>query len=209
MSRYIRALILQGEHQKQDFKFAINDSRKIARSLGAFANTKGGRLLIGVKDNGAVVGVKSDEEAYMVEAAAYFYCKPAVEFTIKSWNVDGKMVLEVDIAESNNKPHLAEKDGRWLAFVRVNDENILANTVWLNYWRLQKNSKGVFFHYSDAEKILMNCLTQNDFISIEDFIIEAKITEKEATIIIARMAALEVLDIHFFDAEFVYSLKEK
>lgn len=39
-------LIQQGEHQTQDFKYCISDSRKIARSLVAFANTDGGRLLI-------------------------------------------------------------------------------------------------------------------------------------------------------------------
>ena len=49
---YIHALIAEGEHQQQDFKFEISDARKIAKTLSAFANTDGGRLLIGVKDNG-------------------------------------------------------------------------------------------------------------------------------------------------------------
>ncbi|WP_302323539.1 helix-turn-helix domain-containing protein, partial [Bacteroides caecimuris] len=47
---YIHALIAEGEHQQQDFKFEISDARKIAKTLSAFANTDGGRLLIGVKD---------------------------------------------------------------------------------------------------------------------------------------------------------------
>ena len=63
-------LIAQGEHQQQDFKYEISDARKIARTLSAFANTEGGRLLIGVKDNGKIAGVRSDEEIYMGEAAA-------------------------------------------------------------------------------------------------------------------------------------------
>lgn len=46
---YIQQLITEGEHVHQDFKFAISDARKIAKSLSAFANTGGGRLLIGVK----------------------------------------------------------------------------------------------------------------------------------------------------------------
>lgn len=45
-----------------DFKFEISDSKKIARSLVAFANTDGGRLLIGVKDNGVISGIRSEEE---------------------------------------------------------------------------------------------------------------------------------------------------
>lgn len=65
-SEYIHALISEGEHQKQDFKFEISDARKIAKTLSAFSNTHGGRLLIGVKDNGKIAGVRSDEEKYIL-----------------------------------------------------------------------------------------------------------------------------------------------
>ena len=78
---YIHALIAEGEHQQQDFKFEISDARKIAKTLSAFANTDGGRLLIGVKDNGKIAGVRSEEEKYMIEAAAQLYCIPEVEYT--------------------------------------------------------------------------------------------------------------------------------
>lgn len=68
-SGYLQKLILQGEHQTQDLKYCISDSKKIARSLVAFANSDGGRLLIGVKDNGNIAGVRSEEEYYMVESS--------------------------------------------------------------------------------------------------------------------------------------------
>ncbi|MCO5261578.1 MAG: ATP-binding protein, partial [Lentimicrobium sp.] len=42
MPSHIRKLISEGEHQQLDFKFGITDSKKIARSLVAFANTDGG-----------------------------------------------------------------------------------------------------------------------------------------------------------------------
>jgi predicted HTH transcriptional regulator len=76
MNEHIYDLINQGEHQTLDFKHSITDSKKIARSLAAFANTNGGRLLVGVRDNRSIAGVKSDEEFYMVQAAADMYCKP-------------------------------------------------------------------------------------------------------------------------------------
>ncbi|MFM9985970.1 MAG: helix-turn-helix domain-containing protein [Flavobacteriales bacterium] len=63
---YIENKIAEGEHQRLDFKYAVNDSRKIAISLSAFANTDGGTLLIGVRDNGSIAGVKPDEEIHMV-----------------------------------------------------------------------------------------------------------------------------------------------
>src|SRR5690554_4769877 len=118
----LKDLIAEGEHQKQDFKFAITDSKKIARSLSAFANTDGGRLLVGVKDNGRVAGVESDEEYYMIEAAATMYCKPPVEFDTYIWEEDGKTVLEVSVLKSKEKPHKAPtKDGDFKVYVRVND----------------------------------------------------------------------------------------
>ena len=63
-------------------KFEISDARKIAKTLSAFANTDGGKLLIGVKDNGKIAGVRSDEEQYMIEAAAGLYCSPEVNYTM-------------------------------------------------------------------------------------------------------------------------------
>ena len=76
---YIHRLIAEGEHQTQDFKFEISDACKIAKSLSAFANTEGGRLLVGVKDNGKIAGIRSEEEIYMIEAAAQVYCVPEIQ----------------------------------------------------------------------------------------------------------------------------------
>ena len=70
---YLRQIIAEGEHEHQDFKFAISDARKIARSISAFANNSGGRLLIGVKDNGVIAGVRNEEDIYVVEQAAQLY----------------------------------------------------------------------------------------------------------------------------------------
>ncbi|MFW6257370.1 MAG: helix-turn-helix domain-containing protein, partial [Prolixibacteraceae bacterium] len=102
MSKYLQKLILEGEHQQQDFKYCINDSKKIAKSLVAFANTDGGRLLIGVKDNGRIAGVRTDEEYYMVESAAKIYSEPPIDFSTKEWRHEGKMVLEISVEPSEN-----------------------------------------------------------------------------------------------------------
>lgn len=94
---YIHTLIAEGEHQQQDFKFEISDARKIAKTLSAFANTDGGRLLIGVKDNGRIAGVRSEEEKYMIEAAAQLYCIPEIDYTLQTYIVEGKQVLVATI----------------------------------------------------------------------------------------------------------------
>lgn len=124
---YIGKLIEKGENRQLDFKYAVNDSKKIARTLSAFANTDGGTLLLGVKDNGRIVGVNSDEEYYMIEAAADLYCKPPVKLSVQRWQVNGKYVLEAIVQKSDKRPHLApDKNGGYAAYVRVKDENFIA-----------------------------------------------------------------------------------
>ena len=107
---YIHALIAEGEHQQQDFKFEISDARKIAKTLSAFANTDGGRLLIGVKDNGKIAGVRSDEEKYMIEAAAQLYCRPEVNYSMQTFHVEGRSVWFSNIGSTiSNRINLASK----------------------------------------------------------------------------------------------------
>ena len=128
-------MIAEGEHQQQDFKTRIDDSRKIARTLEAFANADGGRLLIGVKDNGTVSGVRVDEELHMVEAAAEMYCRPVVAFRSQVWKADIRSVVEVVVEPSRQRPHRCEvEDGRWEAYLRLEDENIKANAVLARCW---------------------------------------------------------------------------
>ena len=73
---FLLRLIREDEHQRQDFKYRVADACKLAKSVSAFANTDGGRLLIGVRDDGNLSGVRSEEEIFMMHQAAYRYCKP-------------------------------------------------------------------------------------------------------------------------------------
>jgi len=208
MPNYIYKLIAEGEHQRLDFKFEITDARRIARSLAAFANTDGGRLLIGVKDNGAIAGVRSDEEFYMLEAAAKMYCRPPVDFSSKEWTINGKTVIEIIIPKSPLKPHFAaHKDGKWLVYVRVADQNLLANRVLLKFWEKDKLSKGVYLKFTDKEKLLLEYLEQNPTITLSRFSRMAGITRVKAESILVRFLLLRTIRIIITDNQTFYELK--
>ena len=100
-SHYIQDLILEGEHEHQDFKYQITDARKIARSIAAFANNSGGHLLIGVKDNGNIAGVRSEEEIYMIETAAQMYCREfaRVEDAPRVFDVTARYTAAADLLD--------------------------------------------------------------------------------------------------------------
>lgn len=210
MSRLLLKIIQQGEHQTQDFKYCINDSKKIARSLVAFANTDGGRLLIGVKDNGRIAGVRSEEEYYMVESAAKIYSKPQIDFTTKQHFIDGKTVLEVVIEPSLEKPHFArDDDGKWWAYFRKADENRLANKIMIEVWKKQKSLNGILINYSDAEKVLLDFLEKNEKISVSKYARIAHLSYKKAEQTIINFRALDILKDHFGDDRIEYSINEK
>jgi len=203
-------LIQQGEHQTQDFKYCISDSKKIARSLVAFANTDGGRLLIGVKDNGRIAGVRSDEEYYMLDSAAKIYSKPAIPFTTRQHMVDGKTVLEVIVEPSAEKPHFARDDeGKWWAYFRKADENRLANKIMIEVWRRQKSPTGVLINYSEAEKALLDFLENNDKISVSKFARIAHLGYKKAEQIIINFRSLEILKDHFSNERIDYCINKE
>lgn len=194
MTNRLYKLIQEGEHIQQDFKYCVNDSKKIAKSLVAFANTQGGRLLLGVKDNGRIAGVQSEEEFYMIESAAAIYCKPAVSFSIKQWHVEGKTVLEVNVEPSNNKPHFAkDENAKWIAFVRIDDENCVAPKILLNVWRNQK--KPVHLTLSEDEKLLISFLQQSESVSLSKFTRIAHISRFKAEEVLTNFALLGIIQI--------------
>jgi Schlafen, AlbA_2 len=207
-SNYIRELIARGENQHLDFKFEISDARKIARTLSAFANSDGGKLLIGVKDNGVISGIRTDEEEYMIESAAHIYCKPAVDYKLKKWNVDGRWVLEATIRKSQNRPHYAkDDDGNWIAFVRVADQNLQANRVLLKVWNNRNNKKGTLLKYGNEEKSLINYLEKYPYITLSKFTKIAHTTRHIAEIILVKMISLNVIDVQITEKAVMYKLR--
>lgn len=206
-SVYVKRLISEGEHLNQDFKFEISDVRKIAKSLSAFANTDGGRLLIGVKDNGKIAGIRSEEEAYMIEAAANIYCKPAPEIHMEEFLVDGKTVLIADIEKSSDKPVFAKDDsGKYIAYVRVADKNIVATPVHLSIWKQEKSSKGTFVKFTDVEDRLMELLEYKDFIGIKDFCRYAGLPRYKAVNILAKFVRFGIVEMFFCEHQFYWRL---
>lgn len=167
----IKSLILQGEGVTLDFKKTITNTGKIAKSLVAFANNKGGKLLIGVADDGTIKGVKSEEEEkYMILTAAHQFCKPAIEPNFEEIYVDDKLVLVANIPESDTKPHYAlDDDKKWWAYIRIDDKSVLASKIIVDVLKNDHKDSGVLISYSDNEKKLLEFLNDNDKITLKEY----------------------------------------
>jgi predicted HTH transcriptional regulator len=208
MSRHIYNLIAQGEHIQLDFKFEISDARKIARTFCAFANTEGGTLLIGVKDNGRISGIKTDEEVYMAESAAELYCTPEVSYSIENWNIEGKWVLEIKVPKSEKAPHRAPwKQNKPATFIRIHDENHVANAIIYKALLLKnKRDKGVLIKYQKEEELLLSYLSEKQFIGFKEFKKLARISPFKAEKILANLIAVDLIQYEYINDQFFYRL---
>ena len=188
---YIHRLISEGEHVHQDFKFEISDARKIAKSISAFANTEGGRLLVGVKDNGKIAGVRSEEEIYMI------------------YKVEGKDVLEAVIDESPQKPVYAlDAEERKWAYIRIKDENILASPIHLNIWRHNRTEEKIVVTYTPREQEVLKLLEQHQPITLNQCQRLSRMNRKQITSLLADFIRFGLVEEVFHDHTFYFRLKE-
>ena len=209
-TQYIHKLVAEGEHEHQDFKFEISDARKIARSISAFANTGGGRLLVGVKDNGKIAGIRSEEEIYMIEAAATMYCQPKVEIETKTFIAEGRTVLEIDIDEASTKPVYAlDEENKAKAYIRIDDENILATPVHLKVWQHTKKDKGAFLTFTEKEQNLLSILKEHELLTLNQCCKRCKTSRQTTCNLLADFIRFGLVTPIFQGHQFYFKLNEE
>ena len=172
--RYLLSLINEGEHQQQDFKYRVSDACKLAKSVSAFANTEGGRLLIGVRDDGHLSGIKSEEEIYMMHQAAYKYCNPEPSITFDTYHAEGRTIVIASVPFSTKRPICAiDEEGKKRAYIRIKDENIVASPVHLALWRQSQKKQGTIMAYNEnvskVLSVMQNRLTLNQIVRQTSF----------------------------------------
>lgn len=203
----IRRMILEGEGTYVDFKKTITSCEKIAKTLVAFANNKGGRLLIGVLDDGTIKGVKSEEEEkYMITRAAHFFSRPALEPAFEEIYVDDKLVLVAEIAESDMKPHYAlGDDGKWWAYIRVKDKSVLASKIVVDVLRKETKGENVLIEYSSKEKGLLEYLESNHRITVREYCTLLNLSRRRAQRILVNLVLSGVIRVHTTEKEEFYT----
>jgi predicted HTH transcriptional regulator len=100
----LKRLVQIGEGYHLEFKRRVSSPQRIAREAVAFANTWGGTILVGVDDDGSVLGVKdTEEELFDLRKAFKEYCAPEVTFNLRTVSISRKRdVIVTDIEESRS-----------------------------------------------------------------------------------------------------------
>jgi len=204
---YILQLIAKGESETLDFKKTISSAAKIAKTLSAFSNHKGGRLLIGVNDNKTICGVRSEDEKYMLDMAAGFYCKPEVILTINEWELGGKTILEAIILESKYKPVYAKDEvNKWWVHIRVKDQSLLASKVVVEVLKRETNQEGSFIQYTKHEESLLHYLGSNPRLTIKELCKLLNISRWRAQKMLVNLVSAGIIRNHTTEKEEFFTL---
>ena len=204
--QFLQSLIREGEHQQQDFKYRVSDALKLAKSVSAFANTDGGRLLIGVRDDGNMSGVRDEEEIYMMHQAAYRYCRPEASIKFDTYHVDGRTIVIATVPPSEHRPICVVSDNeKPRAYIRIADENIVASPVHLTIWRESQNPQGSMLTYTDAVRKILDVL-QDQRLSLNLIVKRSHIPRPKVISLLARLIRFRVVCWEYRNQQFVFSL---
>ena len=107
--------ILGGESYSLEFKLVPNDDRiKYLKTVVAFANGKGGRILFGVANDRTVVGVPNEQVFQQMDAIVDSVangCAPQIPMDISIENIDGKSVIALDVFAGSHCPYYLKSEG--------------------------------------------------------------------------------------------------
>ncbi len=197
----LQQLIELGETQDVEFKQSFHSSQDISKILCGFANTSGGILLIGVKDNKEVLGVNKDIDSLQQKiSAANQNVSPTPLISVEVHSLFSKKVLVVIIQKS---PDTTYHTFQGAIYVRIGSTTKkLDGQTHLEFLRTKQilsfdESVETAFTIKDIDKEKVEeylaLRDQKDFLkthSLQDFLISSKLATQNGALKIKNPAIL-------------------
>jgi predicted HTH transcriptional regulator len=221
----IQQLVSKGEGEYIEFKRKVAHPEKIIREIVAFANTKGGNLLIGVDDNGSIPGIKfADEEIFVLEKAIQQWCRPKIDYEVEVVQINQKKsVVHYRVKESEKKPHYVLNQERQAspprrsnkkyrrhkgkAYVRYEDKSLQASPEVWKILKRGRRQKDIQFTFGEKEKLLMEYLEKHQRITLSQFTELAQLPRFRASHTLVLLVLANVLRVIPQEKEDVFMLK--
>ncbi|MCD6483826.1 MAG: putative DNA binding domain-containing protein [Candidatus Odinarchaeota archaeon] len=116
--------IMNGESETVEFKKSLSEIREIVQTLSAFANTKGGKIIVGVDDSGNITGVTIGKDTIEKLVSTIIQnTNPRVYPEIFTETLNNKNVIVMSVSERKDKPVFAY--GK--AYIRIGKNTVVAD----------------------------------------------------------------------------------
>ena len=201
----VKRLAAMGEGQRLEFKNRVPRPERIAREVIALANTDGGKVLVGVDDDGTVLGVKdAQEEFYALRTALEDRILPPVDLGFEPVRISRtREVLVVHVPASDDRPHVLRPDRRpdgtlpkQRAFVRVADQSVEASREAVAIMKAERRDESVTFTFGDAERKLLQYLERHERITVREYARMNKLPPWKASKALVTLARAGIVAIH-------------
>lgn len=193
----VKNLAQTGEGTYLEFKRTIPSAYKIAREIAAFANTKGGTLLVGVDDDKSLVGVLGyQEQEFLLKKAANQLCVPAVPIDIEIVHFGERDLMVIKVAEMADKPVVVRANEEDTVFIRDKDQNKVASREWIEVIKQKNSDKGVTFKYGPNEQKLFRYLNEYGEITVEKFSHLIDTSRDRASSVLVNLVSADILNLN-------------
>ncbi len=161
------------ESSTLEFKASLPRSNQIIKTVVGFCNQHGGKIIIGIENDGTIKGLTEDEIELALEYLnnnIYQETVPPIIPLIYAQNIAGKTVLIIEVSSGMNKPYYVKSEKLDKGtYIRLGRSTLRATPDIIEELKLV--SRGRFF---DSMPVHHADLTDLDMKAIEQFFLNRK-----------------------------------
>jgi predicted HTH transcriptional regulator len=113
----LQQILARGEDSQYQFKQNITNADSLAAEMVAMVNAVGGKIIIGVNDNGEITGLSSKDIRrlnQLISNVASDFVKPPITSLTENIQTDNGLILVISVPEGLNKPYLDKSGVMWV-----------------------------------------------------------------------------------------------
>jgi len=161
----------ESESSTLEWKGSFPEKEQIIKTVIGFCNRFGGKLVIGVANNGEIIGIQesfAEEQMEHLDKMIYESSAPPIIPLVHTQRIGDKVILLIEVSAGMNKPYYIKSLGMEKGvFVRLGRSTMKANADMIE--ELKWSSRGLHFdlsslYHSTAEDLDMDAI--KDFFSL-------------------------------------------
>ena len=136
-------------------KLEIKKPKSWLKSVSAFANGRGGKLIFGVKEDNTILGLKDYQDtSENISEIIKTKMDPNPEFDMEIQEIDGKVILILNIFAGKNTPYFVVDGGNRTAYKRVGNQSVPASRI--DLFNLSLKGEHISYDSLQSKKKLEN-----------------------------------------------------
>lgn len=202
----VKQLITRGQDVSLEFTSQIENQLTITRTIVAFANTNGGKVIVGINEKNKIVGVEPAEELKLFKELINNDCAPIVPFESKVIEEGRHLLLEIDVPKSSIKHKAKGEEGGMQFYHRIKDTTLVGNRVIINLWKLQDDSTSKPIDLDDNLKAIFEFIEEYKPVTVSKIFRFFALNKNDVNLYLAQLNYWGYIDCVIVESGMAYTL---